>query len=132
MSNNEDPMDKPVTKRELLEVLDLWGSAFEARIDAKTDAKLDKLEAKLEAKIDAKIDAKLAEQTKVLSAEFARHADRILDETKKIVGVLIEPLKDLPKRVEVLEAKAKQNEDLPERVAALEAKAFPPKRQRRR
>jgi hypothetical protein len=108
-------MDKPVTRRELLEVLDLWGNAFEARVVTKLDATLHQLRIEL-------------------SVEFAQHSDRVLEETKKIVAVVDEKYRGLPVKVDACEAKLDElaSHKLPERVAALEANAPPPKRQRRR
>src|SRR5262245_1140099 len=107
-------MDKPITRRDLLEVLDLWGNAFETRIDAR---------------IDAKLDAKLGELRIALSAEFAQHADRVLDEARKFTASLDDKYKDLRARVDALEA---HDEALTARVAALETTTPPPRRQRRR
>ena len=128
--NSEDPMDKPVTKRELLEVLDLWGNAFELRLEARLEAQL---EAQLEAKLEEKLNVKFGEVYRALSAEFARHTDRIVDETRKMITLVDEKYNDVPSRLTALEVQAKAHEDLPDRVAALEANATPPpKRQRRR
>jgi hypothetical protein len=123
--NNEDDMTKPFTKRDLLEVLDLWGNAFEARIEAKFEAKFEARFTKLEARFET--------FRRELTAEFAQHADRILDEARQYAAVIDEKYNDLPPRVNALEARAEAHKDLPDRVAVLEANAAPPpKRQRRR
>jgi hypothetical protein len=117
--NDDDDMDKPVTKRELHEALEIWGGALEARIDAKLEAKLDAklgaFEARIDAKLDAKLDSKIEAMGARFSAELAQHTNRILDAVYEITGAVDEKYSDLPAR-----------------VTRLEAKVFPPKRQRRR
>jgi hypothetical protein len=137
VSKTEDDMDKPVTRRELREELadypkrqelETWGGALNAKIDAtasRLDAKIEALGSRLDAKIDAlrhdmtaRFDAssrEMAATFDALSLELARHANRILDSTREMVGVIDEKYNDLPRR-----------------VTTLEAKVFPPKRQRRR
>lgn len=107
MPNSDDDMDKPVTKRELHEALEIWGGALDARLEAKLDARLGAFEARVDAKIDA-VGARL-------SSELAQHTNRILEEVHQIIGAVDEKYRDLPPR-----------------VTRLEAKVFPPKRQRRR
>jgi hypothetical protein len=84
--NDDDDMDKPVTKRELHEALEIWGGALEARLDAKIDSKLDAMGARL-------------------SAELAQHTNRILDTMYEVTGAIDETYSDLPARVTRLEAK---------------------------
>ena len=118
MANSNDDMDKPVTKRELYEALEVWGGALEARADAKLGVLEARLETKLETKLDLKLDAfrdEVRVQLKHLSVELAQHANRIIDTMKEMVGVVDEKYNDLPGR-----------------VAVLEAKVLPPRRQRRR
>ena len=103
MANSDDDMDKPVTKRELYEALELWGGALEARIGVTIDNCRSELRAEIQA------------LGKWLSAEFAQHANRMLDTVKEITGAVDEKYNDLPGR-----------------VAVLEAKVLPPRRQRRR
>lgn len=91
MASSDDDMDKPVTKRELHEALEVWGGALEARIDARFDARISRLETKTEQSKDQ------------LSAELAQHADRILEETRKMVGVIDQKYSDLLGRVDALE-----------------------------
>lgn len=86
MPNDDDDMDKPVTKRELHEALEIWGGALEARLDAKIDSKLDAMGARL-------------------SAELAQHTNRILDTMYEVTGAIDEKYSDLPARVTRLEAK---------------------------
>ena len=74
MSNTEDDMDKPVTKRELHEALEVWGGALEARLDAKLENSRKLL------------SAELVQSEKRLSAELAQHTNRILDTVKEIVA----------------------------------------------
>lgn len=110
MLKTEDDMDHPVTRRELREELARYATRDELREElarALTDyPKRQDLEAWAGA-LNAKIDA--------LSGELAQHANRILESTREMVGVIDEKYNDLPRR-----------------VTALEAKVFPPKRQRRR
>jgi hypothetical protein len=113
MANSDDDMDKPVTKRELHEALEVWGGALEARIDARFDARISRLETKTEA-----LSVEIRQSKDQLSAELAQHADRILEETRKMVGVFDQKYSDLPGRVDALE------QSLP--------RELPPKRPRRR
>ncbi len=128
MANDDDDMDKPVTRRELREILadyptkrdlrealaeypkrvelEAWGGALNAKIDTTT--------ARLDAKIDA-LGARVDRLGVELSAELAQHTNRILDAVYAITGAVDEKYNDLPPR-----------------VLRLEAKVFPPKRQRRR
>jgi hypothetical protein len=84
VSNTEDDMDKPVTKRELHRALEVWGGALEARLEAKIKANGD-------------------ENRHQLSVELAQHTNRILEETQKMLGAYDEKYRDLPDRVDVLE-----------------------------
>ncbi|HEY5928165.1 MAG TPA: hypothetical protein VIV11_41040 [Kofleriaceae bacterium] len=129
MSNVEGDMDKPVTKRELHEALDLWSGALEARLEARFETKFaTKLELiewgqRLSAELQMwghTLSAELKQHADTwghrLSAELTQHSNRVLDETRKIVSVVDEKYSDLPGRVAALETGA----------------APPPKRQRRR
>ena len=128
MANSEDDMDKPITKRELHQALEVWGGALEARLEARLATKLElaewgnRLSAELKQHADTwghRLSSELTQHADTwghrLSSELTQHSNRILDETRKIVGVVDEKYSDLPGR-----------------VAALEAAAPSPKRQRRR
>ena len=106
MPNEEDDMDKPVTKRELYEVLEIWGGALEARIESRFDTKLDHLEARIETRFDTKLD----QWGNRLSAELAQHTNRILEETRSMIRVI--------------------DDKYEPRVSKLEATVFAPKRRR--
>lgn len=118
MPNTEDDMSKPVTKRELHEALELWGGALEARLEARLEAKFD---SKLQAMGDRietwgrSMSAEIQNWGRQLSAELQQHTNRILEETRKMVAGVDDKYRDLPGRVD-----------------ALEAKVLAPKRQRRR
>jgi chromosome segregation ATPase len=97
-------MSTPVTRGELRgELRDL-----ETRIDAKfesIDAKFESIDAKFES-IDAKFEALRAEMRaseQRLSMELAHHANAIVENVAKHVGVVDDKYADLPRRVTRLE-----------------------------
>jgi hypothetical protein len=93
--STEEETDGPVTKRELYQVLDVWGGAFEARLDAKLDA--------LFRASTESVRAELERMRARLSGELAQHTNRIVEETQKMLGGFEEKYKTLPDRIDALE-----------------------------
>ena len=104
MSNEQD-MDAPVTRRELREEL-----------------------AALESRLEQKLEQKLGAFRIELSAEFARHANAILEQCREWFVVIDDKYKALPGRVQKLDDTV---QSLTDRVQRLEDAAPKPKRPRR-
>lgn len=84
--------DKPVTKRELIQILDERDRKLEDRLDHKLDEKFKKFEKRLDRKLDRALDKKLDQKldeklaamfernNAVLFGQFVRYFDKRLDE----------------------------------------------------
>jgi hypothetical protein len=117
--NAEEDMEKPVTKRELLEVTT-------------------KLEAKFDAKFDTFLGAILARVDQV-AGELVRYISEVEHRLREHVSTeLAIQTRGIERRhLDELSAHDEKYKDLPPRVSRLEAAVFPPgappaKRQRRR
>lgn len=109
MTESRD-MDAPVTRRELHETLDLWGNAFEQRIERRFENFMAGVKALFEAfevrlvEMEARLMRELRSQTKASEDELASRPVAVDEQYK----------------------------DLPARVTRLETKVFPPRKPRRR
>ena len=98
MSNADDAMDKPVTRRELQEILGEAFGSFLTMLDKRFDA--------LPTKdwVNATIAASESRMKTWFGAELARHTGSVDERHRTEVSVIDDKYKDLPDRVTKLEA----------------------------
>lgn len=122
MSNADDPMDKPVTHRQMQDMFANFLDAIMARIDERFTQQF----ALQDARIDARFNKAFAEQEARIVQRFAVTEARLTRELREQLGAIDQDhLDDLRKSDD-------KYKDLPERVTKLEAVVYAPKRRRGR